>query len=376
MLMNERGLLETIHMNDKVASFLIPRTHTIRQAMEQLEKTEEKIVFVVDETSRLIGSLTDGDIRRWILSDGDLKAQVEQICNRDPYLVNEGFNTEQVRARMLNGNLNCVPVVNPSREIVQLLFWKEMFQGRAAIQPKARLDLPVVIMAGGQGTRLAPFTTVLPKPLIPIGDRTVIEIIIDQFLPYGLDRFHLSINYKSKILKSFFEELAPTYSVSYLEEDEPRGTAGSLRALYTATPENLIVTNCDIVIQADYGELLSFHNDNNYDLTLVASLKDYHIPYGVCELEKGGSLGRITEKPQYSFLVNTGMYVVRRDRLDLIPERCRCDMTDFIEKIKSVGGRIGVFPIGENAWVDTGEWTEYRKALDSLGRLGSRAMAE
>ncbi len=360
-------------MNDNVGPFLVPQTHTIRQAMEQLEKTEEKIVFVVDAESRLIGSLTDGDIRRWILSDGDLKAQVFCVCNRKPYVAEEGFRTEQVRAEMLNGNLGCVPVVNPSREIVRLLFWKELFQGVAAVKPKRRLDLPVVIMAGGQGARLAPFTNVLPKPLIPVGDRTVIEIIIDQFLPYGLDRFHLSVNYKSKILKSFFEELAPSYSVAYLEEKEPRGTAGGLRALYSHTREHLIVTNCDIVIQADFAELVSFHTDNNYDLTLVASLKDYHIPYGVCELENGGSLARITEKPQYSFLVNTGMYVVRRDRLDLIPEQERYDMTDFIEQIKKAGGRIGVFPIGENAWIDTGEWTEYRKALDILGRLGTRA---
>jgi dTDP-glucose pyrophosphorylase len=364
-------------MNDSsFAPFLIPQTHTIRQAMEQLEKTEEKIVFVVDGEARLIGSLTDGDIRRWILSDGDLKAQVSHICNPKPYVVEEGFRIEQVRTHMLNGNLSCVPVVNRSREIVQLLFWKEMFHGGIATKAKRHLDLPVVIMAGGQGTRLVPFTTVLPKPLIPVGDRTVIEIIIDRFLPYGLDRFHVSINYKSKILKSFFEELAPKYSVAYLEENEPRGTAGALRALYSPTPENLIVTNCDIVIQADYAELVSFHTDNNYDLTLVASLKDYRIPYGVCELEKGGGLARITEKPQYSFLVNTGMYVVRRDRLNLIPEQTRCDITDFIEQIKKAGGRIGVFPIGENAWFDTGEWGEYRKALDSLGRLGSRGSVE
>ena len=245
---------------------------------------------------------------------------------------------------MLNGNFGCVPVVDASRKIVRLLFWKELFQGGVAIKPKRRLSLPVVIMAGGQGTRLAPFTSVLPKPLIPVGDRTVIEIIIDQFLPYGLDRFHLSVNYKSKILKSFFEELAPSYSVAYLEEKEPRGTAGGLRQLYSPAPEHLIVTNCDIVIQADYAELVAFHTDNNYDLTLVASLKDYHIPYGVCELEKGGSLARITEKPQYSFLVNTGMYVVRRDRLDLIPEHTRCDMTDFIELIKKAGGTHRRFP--------------------------------
>jgi dTDP-glucose pyrophosphorylase len=363
-------------MNENVKQFLVPQTHTIRQAMEQLEKTEEKIVFVVDGESRLIGSLTDGDIRRWILSDGDLKAQVLKVCNRQPYVVEENYATEQVRLHMLNGNLGCVPVVGSSREVVRLLFWKELFHGGVAIKPKRRLDLPVVIMAGGQGTRLAPFTSVLPKPLIPIGDRTVVEIIIDQFLPYGLDRFHLSINYKSKILKSFFEELAPSYSVTYIEEKEPRGTAGGLRALHSSASQHLIVTNCDIVIQADYADLVSFHADGKYDLTLVACLKEYRIPYGICELEKGGSLARIAEKPQYSFLVNTGMYVVRRDRLDLIPEEIRCDMTDFIELIKKAGGRIGVFPIGENAWVDTGEWTEYRKAIDTLGRLGARTPIE
>ena len=363
-------------MTDNVKPFLVSETHTIRCAMEQLEKTEEKIIFVVDAESHLVGSLTDGDIRRWILSGGDLKAQVIHVCNRKPYVAEEGFLTDQVRAEMLNGNFGCVPVVNPSRQIVQLLFWKELFQDVVATKPKSRLNLPVVIMAGGLGTRLAPFTNVLPKPLIPVGDRTVIEIIIDQFLPYGLERFLLSVNYKSKILKSFFEELAPSYSVTYLEEKEPRGTAGSLRALYSPTPEHLIVTNCDIVTQTNIADLVSFHTNNNYDLTLVASLKDYSIPYGVCELEKDGGLSHITEKPQYSFLVNTGMYVVRRDRLGLIPEQARYDMTDFIEQLKREGGRIGVFPITENAWVDTGEWAEYRKALDNLGRLGARVSAE
>jgi len=367
---------EGILMHEDVKPFLVPETYTIRQAMERLEKTEEKIVFVVDADAHLVGSLTDGDIRRWILSDGDLKAQVRRVCNCSPLVVEEGFGLEETRAEMLTGNISCVPVVNPSREVVRLVFWRELYQGEAVVKTRRQLSLPVVIMAGGRGTRLEPFTNVLPKPLIPVGDRTVIEIIIDQFLPYGLDQFHLSVNYKSKILKSFFEELAPSYAVAYLEEKEPRGTAGILRDMYAPTPDSLIVTNCDIVIQADLAELVSFHSDHDYDLTLVASVKDYNIPYGVCELESGGSLARITEKPQYSFLVNTGMYVVRRDRLDLIPRQGRCDMTDFIAQIKEGGGRIGVFPIGEGAWVDTGEWTEYRKAIDSLSRLGSRATAE
>ena len=143
-------------------------------------------------------------------------------------------------------------------------------------------------MAGGRGTRLAPFTNVLPKPLIPVGDRTVIEIIIDQFLPYGLDRFHLSVNYKSKILKSFFEELAPDLlrGLSGGEGTARHGREASERFI-RLPPEHLIVTNCDIVIQADFAELVSFHTDNNYDLTLVASLKDYHIPVRSVRTGKG-----------------------------------------------------------------------------------------
>ena len=262
---------EMTRTDQSIKSFLVPQNHTIRQAMEQLEKTEEKILFVIDAESHLIGSLTDGDIRRWILSDGDLKAQVLQVCNCTPCVVQEGFGTDQIRAEMLMKNLICIPVVNSSREIVRLVFWKELFQSDAASKQKRSLNLPVVIMAGGLGTRLAPFTNVLPKPLIPVGDRTVIEIIIDQLHEYGLNQFILSINYKSKIIKSFFEELAPPYSVSFIEEREQRGTAGSLRELYSPVPQSLIVTNCDIVIQADLAELVSFHEDNQYDLTLVAS---------------------------------------------------------------------------------------------------------
>jgi len=368
--------IENILMNDDVKPFLVPQTHTIRQAMEQLERTEEKIVFVVDEDSRLVGSLTDGDIRRWILSDGDLKAQVVLVCNCNPHLAKEGFAIEEVRAAMLESNFGCVPVINSFREVVQLIFWKEIFQDATAKKAKRQLNLPVIIMAGGRGTRLAPFTNVLPKPLIPIGDKTVIELIIEQLTPYGLDQFQLSINYKSRILKSFFEELAPPYSVKFLEEREPRGTAGALRELYSPTQENLLVTNCDVVIQADMAELISFHEEHRYDLTLVASLKDYKIPYGVCELEKGGALAAIKEKPQYSFLVNTGMYVVKRNRLNLIPLKTKCDMTDFIGELKRQQGRIGVFPIGENAWTDTGEWTEYRKAIDTLSCLGARSIQD
>jgi dTDP-glucose pyrophosphorylase len=356
-------------MSSDIERFLLPQSHTIRQGMERLEQTEEKIVFVVDDASRLVGSLTDGDIRRWILSDGDLTSTVLPVCNRAPYVVHEAFDPERVRQDMVAGHFTCVPVVDAGRRVVRLLWRKGLLPESVPARPTTALSVPVVIMAGGRGTRLDPFTKVLPKPLIPVGDRTVIEVIIGQFLPYGLKHFHLSVNYKSKIIKSFFEELAPPYSLTYVEEEEPLGTAGSLRALYTETPESMFVTNCDIIVRADYAELIAFHEAEHHDLTLVASLKEYRIPYGICELEKGGALGKILEKPQYNFLVNTGMYVVRRNRLSLIRERERCDMPTFMERIKQAGGRVGVFPIGAEAWLDIGQWAEYRKALDLLGRL-------
>jgi dTDP-glucose pyrophosphorylase len=342
---------------------LIGRELSMQQAMEQLEKTAQKVLFVVDDGNRMFGSLTDGDIRRWILSGGSIDASVESSCHRTPFFVEEGYDFEQVRASMLERNISCVPVLNQRMEILDLLFWDEVFKGKVHQRAAKTLDIPVVIMAGGKGTRLDPFTKILPKPLIPIGDKTVIEIILDSFLKFGVKHFFISINYKSKIIKSFFEELNPPYTVEFIEEDTPLGTAGSLQFLRDRITEYFILTNCDIIISTDYPALIDFHVKNQCDMTLVASMKNYRIPYGVCVLENGGKLKEIDEKPGYNFLVNTGMYVVNRQTLRHIPEREMFHITHLIEKIKKSGGNIGVFPIRDKAWIDTGEWSEYKKAL-------------
>ena len=236
-------------------------------------------------------------------------------------------------------------------------------------KPLRTIDLPVVIMAGGKGTRLDPFTKILPKPLMPIGDKTVVEMIIESFVEYGIKLFYLSVNYKSKIIKSYFEELNPPYRVEYIYEDKPLGTAGSLKTLYGKLNGSLLVTNCDIIVKTDYADLVDFHFENKNDITLVASLKNYNIPYGVCEIENGGLLTRIMEKPEFNFLVNTGMYVLQAETLELIPDNELFHITHLIETVKEKGGRIGVFPISENAWIDTGQWAEYKKALQQLNLL-------
>ena len=181
-------------------------------------------------------------------------------------------------------------------------------------------NIPVVIMAGGRGTRLEPFTKVLPKPLVPIHETTIIERIINTFTKKKCEDFYLTVNYKSRIIKAYFEELQPNYNVHFIDEPEPLGTAGSLIYLKDKIKNHCFVTNCDILIKIDYLNLLEFHINGKYDLTLVASAKEYVIPYGTCEIDKFGELSHINEKPSYDLLINTGLYVLNPEILKFIPE--------------------------------------------------------
>ncbi|WP_455389354.1 sugar phosphate nucleotidyltransferase, partial [Petrachloros mirabilis] len=331
-------------MTSSIARFFVDTSITLKAAMRQLEETEERILFVTDEHGRLFGSITDGDIRRWILADGSLDGCIGEVCNRNPCTVPATFQSEDVRQAMLERNITCIPVLDDGR-VVDLLFWSQIFQDQAEIRPRRQpIDVPVVIMAGGKGTRLDPFTRILPKPLIPIGDKAVIEIIIESFTEYGVTDFLISVNHKAKVIKSFFEELRPLYKVMYVDEDQPLGTAGGLRRLAGQVTGSLVVTNCDIIVRADYADLLQMHEREGNDITAVASMKSYNIPYGVCELGRGGRLNRIIEKPRYDFLVNTGMYVLHAKTLELIPENQMFHATDLIQAVIDHGGKVGVYP--------------------------------
>jgi dTDP-glucose pyrophosphorylase len=357
-------------MDKKLSDLLVTADAKILQAMNRLEVTEKKILFVVEGERRLVGALTDGDIRRWILAKGRLDDTIAEAYNKRPFFVRQGFSVDELKSYMVERNIHCVPVVDDRNEIVQLLFWETLFDGGLKKASMRLSHMPVVIMAGGKGTRLDPFTKILPKPLIPIGDKTILEVIIESFLGYGVGKFYLSVNYKSKIIKSYFEELNPGYQLEYIEEEKPLGTAGSLKLLEACVSGPILVTNCDIIIKADYSELAEFHEQRKNDITLVASLKNYPIPYGVCEIENGGSLIQLTEKPEVNLLVNTGMYILEPKTLKLIPENEFFHITHLIERVKAGGGRIGVFPIAENAWLDTGQWVEYKNSLKQLNLLG------
>jgi NDP-sugar pyrophosphorylase family protein len=221
-------------------------------------------------------------------------------------------------------------------------------------------------MAGGKGTRMEPFTKVLPKSLVPVHEKPIIEHIIERFTDHDCVDFHLTINYKGKILKAYFEELQPTYEVDFVEEKEPLGTAGSLRFLEGQFKQPFFVTNCDIIIMADYAKIYEFHQKGAYDVSLVASAKEYVIPYGTCELNPEGYLSHINEKPKYDYLINTGLYVLNPDILKLIPKNEFYHITNLISNIIKKGKRVGVFPVDEDNWIDVGQWAEYQQAVKRL----------
>ena len=339
---------------------------TIRQAMIKLSQVGQKCLVIVDEKGVLLGTLSDGDLRKAILIGLELNDSIQQVYQSNPTVLVDGeYEEEDVKKIFTQQRFDLIPVVNNRRELINIFLWDKILNNSNKDQ-KEKLNVPVVIMAGGKGTRMEPFTKVLPKPLIPIHEKPIIEHIIDRFIEVGCSDFYLTVNYKGKFLKAFFEELQPEYNLGFVDEREPLGTAGSLQYLKGKFNQPFFVTNCDIIIKADYGSLYEFHQKNNYDITLVASAKEYIIPYGTCELNVEGHLSHINEKPKYDFLINTGLYILNPDVLNMIPKDKFYHITHLIEDAKNQGKKIGVFPVDDDSWIDIGQWTEYQKAIDKF----------
>lgn len=348
-----------------VKSFVISRGSTLKMAMQQLDQGGNKVLFVVDNSGRIIGSLSDGDIRRWILRNGSLSGKVEAACNKKPVTVGKDHTVEEVKAAMTGRKILAVPIVDRNRRLVDVMMWDALF-GTLGVRTHRQLDIPVAIMAGGKGTRLDPFTRILPKALIPIGDRPVIELIVDRFREHGISQFYVSVNHKSRMIKAYFEESRPEYSVQFLEETKPLGTAGGLSLLKGRVKGDVFVINCDILIESDLGEIVDFHQKKGLALTLIGAVRHYRLPYGVCEINGSGRLKGIKEKPEFDLLVNTGFYLLSPTALEAIPDNTHMDMTDLIAKLRKQRRQVGVFPISERSWIDVGEWEEFKKASSLL----------
>jgi dTDP-glucose pyrophosphorylase len=345
---------------------LITQEIRVSEALRLLDETAEKVLFVVDENSRLMGALTDGDIRRYVLSGRGLEDSISAVYYKTPtFILEKEYSHDHIKTVLLKNKLPAVPILDENHRVIDIAFWSKIFsEEEPRRQKRKKMRVPVVIMAGGKGTRLDPFTRILPKPLIPIGDKPIIELIMDHFHEYGMHDFYVTLNHKSKMIKAYFEEFKVKYRITYIDEAKPLGTAGGLKYLPENVSGPIFVSNSDILIEEDYGKILEFHKDNKNEITIVASVKNYNVPYGVCEIENGGILKKIKEKPDFNFLVNTGMYIVNSSALSIIPEGELYHITHLIEDVQRNGQQVGVFPVRGKAWLDVGEWEKYKETLE------------
>ena len=344
---------------------------SIRHSIEAMHEHRLGVALVVNDAGVLIGILTDGDLRGAILANTDLDQPVATVMKQDPTTVSESeFSEETVVAFFNERKFRHVPVVDTAGRPVDLIVWGDLEsdQLQEVIATYRNLDCPVVIMAGGKGSRLDPFTRILPKPLLPIGDTPVLELIMDNFRPYNVERFYVSVHHMRNMIRVFLESVGLDSQVELVEEDKPLGTAGALRFLQGRVVQPFFVVNCDVLINADYADIYEHHTSGGHKITIVGSLKNHTVPYGVCELNEDSSLKRLHEKPRYDYLVNTGMYVVSPDILDTIPVDREFHMTHLIDAVLERGESVGVFPISGDGWLDTGQWQEYYRALKLLGK--------
>ncbi|MCK5691817.1 MAG: nucleotidyltransferase family protein [Bacteroidales bacterium] len=334
-------------------------------ALKQMDQFERKLLLV-SENNKFIGLLSIGDIQRAIINNIDLNVPVGSILRSDEYVVSRpGDSTKEIKAMMLQHRTEFMPVVDTAGELKDVLFWEDMFAVKKQ-EVAAQFNLPVVIMAGGKGTRLKPLTNVLPKPLIPISDKTMLEEIFDRFNQHGSSRFFISVNYKSDLIRYYVKSLNLDDEISFFEEKKPLGTAGSLSLLKGQLQETFFVSNCDILIEQDYSEILSFHRENENEITIVAALRHFPIAYGTIETEENGLLTKLLEKPELTFKINSGMYILEPHLIEDIPVDEFYNITDLIIKLQQQGRKVGVFPISQNSWIDIGDWSQYSRYLENF----------
>lgn len=345
---------------EKIQNRIIGPGCTLLEAMKLMDEIKMKILFVFT-FDKFEGILTLGDIQRAIIKGVSLSDGVINILDRNKIYASTSESMESIKKKMESIRAECMPVLD-NGDLVEVYMWEDLF-GKNSEPEKERLDLPVVIMAGGLGTRLKPLTNVIPKPLVPVGEKTILEVILDQFESIGCHKFYMSVNYKADMMKYYLSQLDHKYDIEFFMEDKPLGTIGSVSLLKGKITTPFFVSNCDSINDQDYLAVYDYHISNHNDMTIVTMVKSFKIPYGVIETGEDGLMVNLKEKPEQTYMVNTGAYILNPRLIDEIPEGEFFHITHLMEKVKARGGRVGCFPVSENAWHDMGDWEEYLKMI-------------
>lgn len=343
-----------------IEKMLINEQNTILEAMQCLDEAATKVLFIA-KNGKLLAALTDGDIRRWILRKGDLNASVKLAANYRPKYLTE-VGRQQAVEYMREMKIDALPVLTGDGTIKSIVLRDE----DELTSCRDMLGLPVVMMAGGLGKRLFPYTNILPKPLIPIGDIPIAEHIINQFCAYGCNDYYLIVNHKKNMIKAYFNEIPKKYNIIFVDEDIPLGTGGGLSLLKEKINSPFILTNCDILIQEDFNKIYQLHKKKKQLITMICSLKNFSVPYGVVEIGEDGEIAAMHEKPQMSFFANTGCYIVEPEVIKGLKNSEAIDFPDLIEKYRIDGNKVGVYPIGEKSWLDMGQLDELKNMKERM----------
>ncbi len=343
-----------------VKEILVNADTLLLQAMQRIERGKAQIVLVVDSDDRLIGAVTDGDVRRAILRGMSLDAPVLDVMSANPTTVAQGTTRDAAIALMKSKALHQLPVIDGERRVVDLITLDEALHTE-------REDTIVVLMAGGLGSRLRPLTDATPKPLLPIGGRPLLEITISNLARQGFGQFFVSINYKAEMFRDHFakgEHLG--VDIDYLQEDEAEklGTAGALRLLPERPKAPVLVMNGDILTNFDARRLVQFHRDEGVAATMCVRSYEWQVPYGVVQMQDGRLIG-LEEKPARSEFVNAGIYVLSPEALDHLPPVGAFDMPSLFGSVMQNIGKPAVYVL-QDYWLDIGHIEDLQRARDSI----------
>lgn len=350
-------------MKKEFAILYVDVSDSLLFVLKKMDEIKRKLLIVTKD-NKYFSLVSIGDLQRAIIKNIDLNAPISTILRDGVTVARNGDDVKDIKQTMLKLRNEFMPIISDQNEIVDVLFWENIFTRDEDIKQKVKLNLPVVIMAGGKGARLVPLTNVLPKPLIPIGEKTIVEDIMDKFVDCGCHNFYISVNYKADMIRFYLDSLEnKEYTISYFQEEKPLGTAGSLHLLQNEINSTFFVSNCDIIIDQDYAEVLDYHRTNRNEITLVAAIKNLQIPYGTIQTKENGFIESLYEKPEFNYKINTGLYILEPHLINEIPKDTFYHITYLIEKLYKEGRKVGVFPISEGSWTDIGNWDEYLKCF-------------
>ena len=335
---------------------------TVKSAIEMMTKENIKALIIVDKDSKVLGLFSNGDMRNYFLKGGELSAKIDAAMNTSPALYRSVSDIEEERKQF---ERVIYPLVDENKVLYEVIDYSR--PAETSTVSDALSEVPLVIMAGGKGTRLYPYTRILPKPLIPIGNVTITERIIDSFRRFGCKKVIMVLNYKANMIKAYMSDLEKDYSIDFVTEGEFLGTGGGLRLVKEYVDTTFFVSNCDTLINADFECVYRTHKKNKNLITFVCSMKDVVIPYGVIETSENGKVYSMKEKPEFSFLVNTGLYMLEPEVLDDIGDGEFIHLPDLARRYLERGENVGVFPIPEKAWMDMGQFAEMENMKKELG---------